>query len=91
MTAIGWNLRTGDKRVRNLVRDDAVATLHYLSRRAKQLQETTVFEATPSRMCSFCDYRAICPEAAANETAADELMAGEDLVLEPPEFELELA
>jgi putative RecB family exonuclease len=85
VTAIGWNLRTGDRRVRNLVRDDAAATLHYLARRAKQLQETTVFEATPSRACSFCDWRAICPDAAQIETAVDEWL-GDD---EPEVIDLE--
>ena len=83
VTAIGWNLRTGDKRVRNLVRDDARATMRYLRRRAQQLQETTVFEATPSRACSFCDWRKICPDAAAIETAVDDWFEAE------PEADLE--
>lgn len=72
VTGIGWNLRTGERRVRPLTRDDAAATMRYLAGRARQLQATTEFEATPSRMCSFCDWRSQCPEAAAVETPLDE-------------------
>jgi CRISPR/Cas system-associated exonuclease Cas4 (RecB family) len=64
VTAMGWNLRSGQKRVRELVRDDAVATMHYLTGIAARFQATTEFEATPSRACSFCEWRPQCPEAA---------------------------
>ena len=53
-----------------LVRDDAVATMHYMSAIAARLQGTTEFEATPSMACSFCDWRPHCPEAAELETMA---------------------
>ncbi len=72
VTAIGWNLRSGEQRTRVLTRDDAAATMRYLAGRAGQLQATTEFEATPSSACSFCDWRAQCPDAAAVETLLDD-------------------
>ena len=75
VTTIGWNLRTGERRVRPLTRDDAAATLKYLAALADAMRATTEFEATPSPACSFCDWRDQCPEAA---TIVDE----SDLLLE---------
>ena len=64
VTAIGWNLRTGEQRVRELTRDDAVATMHYLAGLTVRLNDATVFEATPSGSCGWCEWRPQCPEAA---------------------------
>ena len=75
VTTIGWNLRTGERRVRPLKRDDAVATLKYLAAFADTMQGTTEFEATPSTACTFCDWRSRCPEAAT-------IVEDSDLVLE---------
>lgn len=70
VTAIGWNLRTGEQRVRELQRADAVATMHYLTSLTTRLNETTVFEATPSGSCTWCEWRPQCPEAAQLEADA---------------------
>ncbi len=80
VTTIGWNLRTGERRVRPLKRDDAAATLKYLAALADTMQATTEFEATPSTACSFCDWRHRCPEAATIVEDADLLMEAD---LEP--------
>ena len=80
VTTIGWNLRSGEQRVRPLQRDDAAATLKYLAALADTMQATTEFEATPSSACSFCDWRSRCPEAATIVEDADLLM---DADLEP--------
>jgi CRISPR/Cas system-associated exonuclease Cas4 (RecB family) len=72
VTAIGWNLRSGEQRTRVLTREDAAATMRYLSHRARQLQENTEWEATPSPACSFCDWRAQCPDADRAEYLLDE-------------------
>jgi hypothetical protein len=72
VTAIGWNLRSGQQRVRELTRDDAAATMRYLSHRAAQLQSNTEYEATPSAACSYCDWRAQCPDAESSMHLLDE-------------------
>ena len=85
VTAIGWNLRSGVQRTRILGRDDAAATMRYLAGRAAQIQSTTEFEATPSRACSFCDWRSQCPEAAAIDSALDDWIAEDDVLTEEPD------
>ncbi|MBI5949293.1 MAG: PD-(D/E)XK nuclease family protein [Chloroflexi bacterium] len=72
VTAIGWNLRTGDKRVRVLNRDDARGTIAYLSAAATRMQATTAFEATPSVACHFCEWRPQCEEADRAESGFDD-------------------
>jgi RecB family exonuclease len=62
--AIGWNLRTGEQRIRELTRDDAVKTVDFLSRLTGRIQATTEWTATPGPGCTFCDWRDRCPEAA---------------------------
>jgi len=62
--AIGWNLRSGEQRVRELTRDDAVKTVDYLSRLADRLQALTEFPATPGPQCTFCNWRDRCEDAA---------------------------
>ena len=62
--AVGWNLRTGEQRVRELTRDDAVRTVDYLSRLAQRLQSLEEFPATPGPQCTFCTWRERCEEAA---------------------------
>jgi RecB family exonuclease len=62
--AIGWNLRTGEQRVRELTRDDAAATMRYLGRMARQMQAEEEFLATPGVHCAFCDWRDRCEDAA---------------------------
>ena len=64
VTTIGWNLRTGEKRVRPLTRDDGLATMKYLAALGQRMQATTDWEANPSPACGFCDWRDRCPEAA---------------------------
>lgn len=64
VTTIGWNLRTGERRVRPLHREDGVATLKYLAALGDTMRGATEFEATPSPACTFCDWRDRCPEAA---------------------------
>ena len=53
VTAIGWNLRTGDRRVRPLTRDDAAATMRYLGGRARQLQATTELKRRRAGCAAF--------------------------------------
>lgn len=67
VTAIAWNLRTGRQRVRELVRDDARATVDRLVNLAHSMEATTEFPATPSPLCTFCDWRPVCPDAARAE------------------------
>jgi hypothetical protein len=62
--AIGWNLRTGEQRIRELTRDDAVKTVDFLSRLTGRIQATTEWTAPPGPGCTFCDWRDRCPEAA---------------------------
>jgi RecB family exonuclease len=61
--AMGWNLRTGQQRVRELTRDDAVKTVDELWRFTQMLGELTEFGATPGPGCTFCDWRDRCDEA----------------------------
>lgn len=61
--ALGWNLRTGEQRVRELTRDDAVKTVDYLWRLAQRLESLTEYPATPGPACTFCDWRDRCDEA----------------------------
>lgn len=65
VTTIGWNLRTGEQRIRPLNRDDGVATLKRLAALGDAMRAATEFEANPSPACTFCDWRDRCPEAAA--------------------------
>ncbi|MGE3073039.1 MAG: PD-(D/E)XK nuclease family protein [Dehalococcoidia bacterium] len=66
--ALGWNLRTGEQRVRELTRDDAVKTVNYLYGLARRLESLTEFPATPGPVCTFCDWRDRCEEADQLET-----------------------
>jgi hypothetical protein len=61
--AVGWNLRTGEQRVRELTRDDAVKTVDTLWRWVQRLEEVTEWPAMPGPHCTFCDWRARCEEA----------------------------
>lgn len=79
VTAIGWNLRSGQQRTRELNRDDAAATMRYLSHRAQQLQSNTEFEATPSVACSFCSWRAQCPDAERSDHLLEEWIEAEEV------------
>lgn len=65
--AVGWNLRSGEQRVRELTREDAVKTVDYLARLAQRLQQLTEFPATPGPQCTFCNWRSQCEEAATTE------------------------
>jgi CRISPR/Cas system-associated exonuclease Cas4 (RecB family) len=92
-TAIGWNLRTGEQRARKLTRDHAAGTMRFLSGVAKRMQETTEFEATPSPLCRFCDFRLQCPDAYEHtdwNESADSPADGDDLFepLEPDDDDL---
>jgi RecB family exonuclease len=72
VVAIGWNLRTGQQRIRSLTGDDAVGTMRYYAALASKIQATTEFEATPGPGCTFCDWRDRCAEAAEVDARADE-------------------
>lgn len=61
--AVGWNLRSGQVRVRELRRTDAAATVKRYIGIANRIQETADFPATPNRGCNFCAWRPLCPEA----------------------------
>jgi putative RecB family exonuclease len=75
VTAIAWNLRTGQRRVRALTRDDAAATVHRLERVAARMQSTSDFTATPSTACRFCEWRDRCPDAAYVESGEYDWLA----------------
>lgn len=62
--AVGWNLRTGEQRVRELTRDDAAKQIDYLWRLAQRMEGATEFLATPGPGCGFCDWRDRCEDAA---------------------------
>ena len=63
ITAIAWNLRTGRRRVRELLLKDAAATLDKFAAIAERLQANNDRTATPGPYCSFCKWRPQCPEA----------------------------
>ncbi len=73
VTAVGWNLRTGEKRVRSLTRADAAATVSYLSGLAHRIQSVAEFEAMPGPACGFCRWRPQCPESAEADAFAEAL------------------
>ena len=75
VTTIGWNLRTGERRVRPLDRADAAATLKYLAALGDNMRGATDFEANPSPACTFCDWKDRCPEAADTVIVASDLWA----------------
>jgi len=85
VTAIGWNLRSGDQRVRELGRSQARATMERVAGIAERMQTTSEFEPTPGPLCRYCDWLPQCPEAAA---ATYDDSEGEELE-ERPEFELQ--
>jgi CRISPR/Cas system-associated exonuclease Cas4 (RecB family) len=64
VTAVAWNLRTEERRVRPLRREDAEATLRRMAALGRRIQAATAFPATPSSACGFCEWRDQCPEAA---------------------------
>lgn len=65
VTAIGWNLRSGERRVRELIREDAAATMAYMAALARRMQETEEFVATPGPACRFCEWSGVCEDAKA--------------------------
>jgi len=79
VTAIGWNLRTGQRRVRELGRRQAFATMHRVAGIAGRMQATIEFEATPGPGCTFCEWFPQCPDASAAEF--DESAFNEDELL----------
>jgi len=70
VSAIGWNLRSGQVRVRRLRSTDAKATVKRYIGIANRIRTTTEFAATPNRACGFCAWRPLCP--AADAPAASE-------------------
>jgi RecB family exonuclease len=78
VVAIGWNLRTGQQRVRMLTGGDAVGTMRYYAALAQKIQSTTDFEATPGSGCTFCDWRERCAEAAEVDASGDAWFKDED-------------
>ncbi|MGE5597433.1 MAG: PD-(D/E)XK nuclease family protein [Hyphomicrobiales bacterium] len=71
VSAFAWNLRTGERRVRTLTRDDARATMDLMAGLARRLQEAPSFDASPGPGCAYCEWRPRCPDAAAAESAFD--------------------
>jgi len=61
--AVGWNLRTGEQRVRELTRDDALKTVDELGRWKQRVEANTEWPAMPGPHCTFCDWRDRCDEA----------------------------
>ncbi len=64
--SVAWNLRTGERRVRLLERDDAKAALGYAAALARQMRACTEFPATPGPACGRCEFRSLCDEASAD-------------------------
>lgn len=81
VVAVGWNLRSGIRRERPLVRDDAQTAMKRAYGLAKRMQSETEFPASPGPQCVFCRWRDRCEEAELVESGReiDELMAGVDL------------
>jgi hypothetical protein len=63
VTAIAWNLKTKRRRVRELTRANAAATLKKFAALAPQLATNIERDATPGPYCSFCRWRDRCPES----------------------------
>lgn len=76
VTAIAWNLRTGHRRVRELTRQDAAATVERLEAIAARMQATVEFPAMPGGHCAVCEWRPQCPDARAiaDGSLLDELL-----------------
>lgn len=74
VTVVGWNLRSGERRIRILSRDDAAATMRYLAGLAQTMRETTEFEANPNPLCGFCEWRPRCEESDSFAAAFDDLL-----------------
>jgi putative RecB family exonuclease len=62
VSAIGWNLKTGNRRERTLDREAARGTMLLMAGIARRIQAATEFEPTPGPFCTFCDWRPRCPE-----------------------------
>lgn len=82
--AIGWNLRTGQQRVRELTREDAARTAGYLGRFGAMLQATTEFPASPGPACGFCAWRERCEDAASLGSDVNEWLFDEPAAEEAP-------
>ena len=65
--AMGWNLRTGEQRVRELTRDDALRTVDFVARFIEKVAAEEEFMATPGPTCTFCDWRDRCDAAEQND------------------------
>lgn len=88
VTVIGWNLRSGERRVRVLDRADASSTMRYLARLAQTMQTTTEFETNPNPLCRFCEWQERCEDSQPADVFVDELMAdGWDDAAEEPDAE----
>jgi hypothetical protein len=83
VTALAWNLRNGRQRVRELTRDDAVATIKRFVGLAHRIQSTEEFEATPNSGCRFCEWRDRCPEAEQMESGTIDWLDDEDELDDP--------
>ena len=69
VTAIAWNLRSGQQRVRKLVREDGRATMRKYASLARRIQDTTDLSASPGPHCAYCKWRPQCPDAELSEDA----------------------
>lgn len=78
--AINWNLRTGTRRERRLLREHAQATMSRAYGLVRRFQAETEFTPSPGMQCTWCRWRLRCDAAfsVASGSVADELMDGFD-------------
>lgn len=78
--AVSWNLRTGVRRERRLLRSDAQSTMKRALGLARRFQAETEFRASPGHHCTWCRWRLRCDAAQAVSSghAVEELMEGVD-------------
>ncbi len=85
--AVAWNLRTGVQRVRELTRDDAVATFDYLGRFTARIRQEQEFAATPGAHCRFCRWQAVCSDAARLEAGMLDYLEADEWPEDDPQVE----
>jgi RecB family exonuclease len=84
--AVAWNLRTGQQRVRELTRQDALHTMAYAARMAERMQAEAEFLANPGPHCGFCAWRGRCEAAARLEAEGLEWLLADGEALPEADF-----